>query len=162
MPWTAGAITRRRAIQSADALLRLIFAYASNDGFLRRTAAWASTIQRPGSPGTTGRLHAPWNLATGCWEQLALTDAHGAESLTRLRLRPPEVVRGDRHDAKPRAPAHVIAPGADVGVRVGGMRCGGKPGTATPGRSCTPCGRCPRPRRATGRCRSRAPPAGAH
>ena len=147
--WTTGAIARRRAIQSAEALLRLIFAYAWNDGSLRTTAAWArriglaevsdvavlkrlrhapawlgslldqwfrthgggatvphrgcvvltdgSTIQRPGSPGTTWRLHAQWNLATGGWEQLALPDAHGAESLTRVRLRPHEVVLGDRH-----------------------------------------------------------------
>ena len=169
--WTTGAITRRRAIQSADALLRLIFAYAWNDWSLRTTAAWArriglaevsdvavlkrlrhapawlghlldqwfrthaggagvprrgrvvltdgSTIQRPGSPGTTWRLHAQWNLATGCWEQLELTDAHGAESLTRLRLRPHDVVLGDRNYAKPRALAHVIAQSADVVVRVG-------------------------------------------
>ena len=44
-----------------------------------------STIQRPGSPGTTWRLHAQWNLGTGRWEALTLTDAHGAESLTRWR-----------------------------------------------------------------------------
>ena len=42
--WATGAITRRRAIQSADALLRLIFAYAWNDGSLRATAAWARRI----------------------------------------------------------------------------------------------------------------------
>ncbi len=153
--WTYGAITRLRAIQSAEALLRLSFAYAWNDWSLRTTAALArrigladisdvavlkrlrhasawlgfildqwfrsqgigtalksrfrlvltdgSTIQRPGSQGTTWRLHAQWNLGTGRWEHVELTDAHGAESLTRLRLRPDDVVLADRHDAKPPA-----------------------------------------------------------
>ncbi len=118
--WTFGAITRLRAIQSAETLLRLILAYAWNDWSLRTTAARArrsglaevsdvavlkrlhhasawlghlldqwlrsqgistalksqfrlvptdgSTIQRPGSHGTTWRLHAQWNLGTGQWE----------------------------------------------------------------------------------------------
>ena len=39
--WTHGAITRWRAVASAEALLRLMRAYAGNDGSLRTTAAWA-------------------------------------------------------------------------------------------------------------------------
>ena len=133
--WTCGVITRLRAMPSAEAVLRLILAYAWHDGSLRTTAAWArrtgladlsdvavlkrwrhapawlghlldqwfrthgvgaavtgrfrlvitdgSPMQRPGSPGTTWRLHAPWDLGRGQWEGGALTDAHGAESLTR-------------------------------------------------------------------------------
>ena len=158
--WTTGAITRRRAIQSADGVLRLIFVCAWHDGSLRTTAAWArrgrvvltdgSPIQRPGSPGTPGRLHAPWNLATGCWEQLALTDAHGAESLTRLRLRPHDGVLGDRNYAKPAALAHVIAQGADVVGRVGGeggaVANSGRPPLVGPGCRADAArgGRCPR------------------
>jgi len=42
--WTFGAITRLRAIQSAEALLRLILAYSWNDWSLRTTAAWARRI----------------------------------------------------------------------------------------------------------------------
>ncbi len=42
--WAYGAITRLRAIQSAEALLRLILAYAWNDWSLRTTAAWARRI----------------------------------------------------------------------------------------------------------------------
>ena len=157
---------------SAEALLRLILAYAWNDWSLRTTAAWArragvaalsdvallkrfrhapawlgylldqwlrargvgpavtsrcrliltdgSTIQRPGSPGTTWRLHAQWNLGTGRWEELALTDAHGAEALTRLRLRPGDVVLADRNYAQPNALEGVVAQDAHVIVRVGG------------------------------------------
>ena len=118
--WTCGAITRLRAMPSAEALLRLILAYAWNDWSLRTTAAWArrigladlsdvavlkrlrhapawlghlvdqgfrthgvgaavtrcfrlvitdgSPMQRPGSAGTTWRLHAPWALGRGQWE----------------------------------------------------------------------------------------------
>ncbi len=169
--WAFGAITRLRAIQSAEALLRLILAYAWNDWSLRTTAAWAarigladisdvavlkrlrhapawlghvldqwfrehgvgtavksrfrlvitdgSTIQRPGSTGTTWRLHAQWNLGTGQWEHVELTDAHGAESLTRLHLRPHDVVLADRNYAKPKALAWVVAQQADVIVRFG-------------------------------------------
>ncbi len=169
--WTFGAITRLRAIQSAEALLRLILAYAWNDWSLRTTAAWArrsglanvsdvavlkrlrhasawlghlldqwfrsqgigtflksrfrlvltdgSTIQRPGSPGTTWRLHAQWNLGTGQWEYVELTDAHGGESLTRLHLRPEDVVLADRNYAKPNALAWIVAQQAHVIVRFG-------------------------------------------
>ena len=160
-----------RAITSAEALLRLILAYAWNDWSLRTTAAWASrigladlsdvavlkrpspapawlghlldqwfraqgigtavnsrfrlvvtdgsTIQPPGSPGTTWRLHAQWNLGTGQWEHVELTDAHGAESLTRLHLRPHDGVLADRNYAKPNALAWVIDQQADVIVRFG-------------------------------------------
>ena len=41
---TFGAITRLRAIQSAEALLRLILAYSWNDWSLRTTVAWARRI----------------------------------------------------------------------------------------------------------------------
>ena len=169
--WTCGAIARLRVIQSAEALLRIIFAYAWNDWSLRTTAAWASrigladlsdvavlkrlrhapawlghlldqwfrsqgigtavksrfrlvltdgsTIQRPGSSGTTWRLHAQWNLGTGRWEHVELTDAHGGESLTRLHLRPRDVVLADRNYAKPAAVAWVQSQHADVLVRFG-------------------------------------------
>ena len=169
--WTMKAMIRRRAIASAEALLRLVFAYAWNDWSLRTTAAWAgrtgladlsdvavlnrlrhaeawlghlldrwfvergigttltgpfglvvtdsTTIQEPGSPGTTWRMHAQWNLAQGRWEGIELTDTHGAESLMRLHLRRNDVVLGDRNDAKPQALAWIVAQGAHVIARFG-------------------------------------------
>ncbi|PSR23894.1 MAG: hypothetical protein C7B45_01010 [Sulfobacillus acidophilus] len=169
--WTFGALTRLRAIRSAEALLRVVFAYAWNDWSWRTMAAWArriglanisdgavlkrlrhasawlgyildpwfrsqgmgttltsrfrlvltagSTVQGPGSPGTTWRLHAQWNLGTGPWEHIELTDAHGAASLTRLQLRPPDVVVADRNDAKPNTLAWIVAQRAHVIVRFG-------------------------------------------
>lgn len=169
--WEQQAIVRRRAIQSAEALLRLIFAYAWNDWSLRTVAGWAersglgqlsdvavlkrlrhaeawlghlvdrwfaergigtalkarfrlvltdsSTIQEPGSSGTTWRLHAQWNLATRRWEGLILTDQHGAESLTRLHVQRQDVVLADRNYAKPHALAWIAAQGAHVIARFG-------------------------------------------
>lgn len=78
-----------------------------------------STIQRPGSSGTTWRLHAQWNLGTGRWEHVELMDAHGGESLTRLHLRPRDVVLADRNYAKPAAVAWVQSQHAEVLVRFG-------------------------------------------
>ena len=78
-----------------------------------------STIQRPGSKGSTWRLPAQWHLSTGQWEHVALTDTHGAESLMRLRLRADEVVVADRNYAKPPALAGIRAQKAPVIVRFG-------------------------------------------
>ena len=78
-----------------------------------------STIQEPGSTGTTWRLHAQWNFATGQWEHVELTDAHGAESLTRLHLQPGDVVLADRNYAKLKALTWVRSQQADALVRVG-------------------------------------------
>jgi hypothetical protein len=78
-----------------------------------------STIQRPGSIGTTWRLHGQWNLGTGRWEHVEVTDVHGAESFTRLHLQPRDVVLGDRNYAKPKALAWIVDQKADVIARFG-------------------------------------------
>ena len=169
--WEQHAMMRRRVIQSAEALLRLIFAYAWNDWSLRTVASWAertglgnlsdvavlkrlrhaeawlghlvdrwfverglntprtfpfrlvltdsTTIQEPGSPGTTWRLHAQWNLAEKRWEGLDLTDQHGGESLTRLHLQRNDVVLSDRNYAKAQPLAWIVAQKAHVIARFG-------------------------------------------
>ncbi len=48
-----------------------------------------------------------------------MTDAHGAESLTRLHLRPQDVVLADRNYAKPNALAWIVNQGAHVIIRFG-------------------------------------------
>ncbi len=72
--WLGGILDQWFRSQGIGTALKSRFRLVLTDG---------STIQRPGSPGTTWRLHAQWNLATGQWEHVELTDAHGAESLTR-------------------------------------------------------------------------------
>ena len=59
------------------------------------------TVQEPGSTTTTWRLHAQWDLPSKRFSGIELTDKHGAESLTRLRLQPGDVVLSDRNFAKP-------------------------------------------------------------
>lgn len=78
-----------------------------------------TTVQCPGSPGTTWRLHAQWNLGTRQWEHVEITDAQGAESLTRLRVRPGDLVLADRNYAKANAIAALVAQGVHVLVRIG-------------------------------------------
>ena len=55
----------------------------------------------------------------GQWEHGELTDTHGAESLTRLRLQADDVVLADRNYAKPAALAWIVAREAPVIVRFG-------------------------------------------
>ncbi len=78
-----------------------------------------TTIQEPGSHGTTWRMHARWDLAAGRWGGMELTDVHGAESLTRLHLHPGDVVLADRNYAKPHALAGVVDQDAELVVRFG-------------------------------------------
>ena len=78
-----------------------------------------TTIQEPGSRGTTWRLHARWDLAEGRWGGMELTDVHGAESLRHLQLSPRDVVLADRNYAKPPALAWVVDQKADLVVRFG-------------------------------------------
>lgn len=78
-----------------------------------------STIQEPGSEGTTWRLHAQWNLAENRWEGIELTDAHGAESLTRLTLRRDDVVLADRNYARAKAIAWIRSQQAHLIARFG-------------------------------------------
>ncbi len=108
--WLGGILDQWFRSQGIGTALKSRFRLVLTDG---------STIQRPGSPGTTWRLHAQWNLGTGQWEHVELTDAHGAESLTRLRLRPDDVVLADRNYAKPTALAWIVAQKAHVIVRFG-------------------------------------------
>ena len=90
------------------------------------------TIQRPGSVGTTGRLRVQWHLGTGRGEPIPLTDAHGAESLTRLTLHPHDGGLADRKDARPAALAAVVDQSADLVVRCGGNALRGEAPTGTP------------------------------
>lgn len=79
----------------------------------------STTIQEPGSAGTTWCLHAPWNLAEKRWEGLTLTDRHGGESLTRLPWRRHDVVLSDRTYAKASALAWIVDQQAHVIARFG-------------------------------------------
>ena len=108
--WLGGILDQWFRSQGIGTALTSRFRLVLTDG---------STIQRPGSKGSTWRLHAQWNLGAGQWEHVELTDTHGAESLTRLRLRTDDVVLADRNYAKPPALAWIVAQKAHVIVRFG-------------------------------------------
>jgi hypothetical protein len=106
----AGALLHRRgAARTAAAFLP--------DRQLRITDG--SVITQPGSRGTDWRLHASYDPVSSRFTDLDLTDAHGAESLTRAGLKPGDVALGDRNYAKPAALKSVLDQGADFVVRVG-------------------------------------------
>lgn len=56
----------------------------------------ASTISRPGSPGTEWRLHLSWEPFNLQPVQVTLTDAHGGEGLTDAGLQAGDLLLGDR------------------------------------------------------------------
>ena len=85
----------------------------------RLRIADGSVITQPGSSGTDWRLHATYDPVSSRFTDLDLTDAHGAESLTRVGLEPGDVALGDRNYAKPAALRSVLDQGADFIVRVG-------------------------------------------
>jgi hypothetical protein len=168
--WAHGVILRRRQVQSAAALLRLVLGYALCDWSLRATAAaaermgfgrlsdvavlkrlrrcgpWlarvtaqvlarqqgpldavpglrmrlvdATTISRPGSRGADWRIHAGYDAARGCFDELVLTDVHGGETLRRYPLQSGDVLVADRGYAHAEALGAASAAGAAVVVRL--------------------------------------------
>jgi hypothetical protein len=56
----------------------------------------ATTVARPGAPGTDWRLHLTFDLAHFRLDAAEITDAHGGEALTRSAPQPGDVVVGDR------------------------------------------------------------------
>jgi hypothetical protein len=108
--------------QVAGALLHGGAGSRTAAGFLpgrRLRIADGSVITQPGSSGTDWRLHATYDPTSSRFTDLDLTDAHGAESLTRVRLEPGDVALGDRNYTKPAALKSVLDQGADFIVRVG-------------------------------------------
>jgi hypothetical protein len=145
-----GALVRRRAIRSAEMLLRLALAYGPGGLSLRAAAAWAGAsglaelsdtavmkrlrraapwlgevagalLRRPGGK-PKWRLHATYDPVAGRLTDLGLTDERGAESFDRTAWRAGDVALGDRCYARPPALCRILAAGADFIVRTGWTR----------------------------------------
>ncbi len=71
----------------------------------------ATTISRPGSSGTDGRVHLELDLANLCVTGVEVTDAHGGENLARFEAHPDEIRVGDRGHAFASGMAPVLAHG---------------------------------------------------
>src|ERR1051325_8145705 len=82
----------------------------------------ASVICQPGSQGTDWRLHLGFDLGRMCLAGLEVTDAHGAESLSRFAWRPGDVAIVDRGYAVRKEVGHVLGAGAGLLMRIGWLK----------------------------------------
>jgi hypothetical protein len=78
-----------------------------------------STLSEPGSKRTDWRLHATYDLASGTFTHIKVTDKHTAESLTLGPVNPGEIRIADRGYAKAKDLAAIVMQRADFIVRVG-------------------------------------------
>jgi hypothetical protein len=77
----------------------------------------ATTVQRPGSKGTTARVHYALRLADLTPRHIEVTDEHGGETARRFRAEAGELWLLDRGYANPAGVAAIRAPGAHIIVR---------------------------------------------
>jgi hypothetical protein len=78
----------------------------------------ATTVQRPGSKGTTARVHYALRLADLTPRHLEVTDEHGGETAKRFRAVPGEAWLLDRGYSNPAGVAAIRVTGAHIVVRV--------------------------------------------
>jgi hypothetical protein len=82
----------------------------------------ATVICKPGSRGVDWRLHLGFDLASGCLDQIDLTDATGSERADRFDCQAGEIWIGDRAYALATHLAHFVFSGAWLVVRTGWNR----------------------------------------
>jgi hypothetical protein len=78
----------------------------------------ATTVQRPGSKGTTARVHYALRLADLTPRHIEVTDEHGGETARRFRAEPGELWLLDRGYSNPPGVASIHDRGAHIIVRV--------------------------------------------
>ena len=77
----------------------------------------ATTVQRPGSKGTTARVHYALRLADLTPRHIEVTDEHGGETARRFRAQEGELWLLDRGYANPPGVSAIRKPGAHIIVR---------------------------------------------
>ena len=77
----------------------------------------ATTVQRPGSKGTTARVHYALRLADLTPRHIEVTDEHGGETARRFRAEKGELWLLDRGYASPPGVSAIRTPGAHIIVR---------------------------------------------
>lgn len=78
----------------------------------------ATTVQRPGSKGTTARVHYALRLSDLTPRHIDVTDEHGGETARRFRAEPDELWLLDRGYSNPAGVASIRDRGAHIIVRV--------------------------------------------
>lgn len=84
----------------------------------RVRAVDATTVSKPGSGGTDGRVHFSVNLADLQCDFFELTDAHGGETFRRIPVTGGDLLLGDRGYSTPPGIAYVAQAGGHALVRV--------------------------------------------
>jgi hypothetical protein len=79
----------------------------------------ATTVQEPGSKGTSWRIHYSLELSSLQCNEITITGKEKGESLKNFKVQEGDLWIGDRIYAKPPGIAHVLSHGGDVLVRVG-------------------------------------------
>lgn len=110
LPWLQTLVTARLAAGGVD-LPRAA-------GGRRLRIIDGSGISGPGSAGTDWRVHLDYDPVGQRLTTIAVTDAHGGESLTRYAFAPDDIVLADRGFCRARGIAHVREQTADVVVRL--------------------------------------------
>ncbi len=77
-----------------------------------------STIQEPGSKGTSWRLHYSIGLSSLQCDEVRVTGPETGESFCRFAVEPGDLMLGDRGYAHKRGVHHVVSRGGDVLVRI--------------------------------------------
>jgi hypothetical protein len=85
----------------------------------RVKVADASTVQEPGSKGTSWRIHYALELSSLQCNEITITGKEVGESFKNFTVEEGDLWIGDRAYAKPPGIAHVLLHGGDVLVRVG-------------------------------------------
>jgi len=92
---------------------------APSAGRLALNLVDGSTVSVPGSDGSDWRLHARYEPARGRFTDLTITEAHTAEALSCVAVRPGDVLVQDRGYARVRNFTHARANRADFITRIG-------------------------------------------
>lgn len=108
-PWLGGLLARKLAERAGHIELPA--------NRLRLRLIDATTVARPGSTGIDWRLHLSMDVTRGMVDHIELTDAGGAESLTRFSFASSDLVIADRGYAKAKDLDHVSRASAFFIVR---------------------------------------------
>jgi hypothetical protein len=74
----------------------------------------STCVSKPGSEGTDWRVHGVYDLASGGFSHLEVTDAHGGEAIDRGAAIAGEIRLGDRGYSSPKALGRFVANGKDA------------------------------------------------
>lgn len=91
----------------------------SLDEPLRVKVADATTVQEPGSKGTSWRIHYSLELSSLQCDEVKITGPEGAESFSQFIVQPGDLWMGDRAYAKRSGIHYVVSQGGHVLVRLG-------------------------------------------